>query len=574
MGTDLKRLIDVATGRQKADLVLKNARIINVFTQEIHEGDVAVADGWIAGIGEYNGMEERDLHHLYLAPGLIDAHVHIESTMAVPGEFAKAVAARGTTTVIADPHEIANVLGLDGIQYILEQSEDLPVDVFVMFPSCVPATGFESSGARLEAKDLKQYTGNRRILGLGELMDYNGVVASDDRVLAKILAAEGKIKDGHAPGLAGKALNAYTAAGIKTDHECTTLEEMLEKLRLGFYVQIREGSAAKDLEVLIKGVNSDNMRRCIFCTDDRHLEDIMNHGHIDNNVRLAIQSGITPAAAVAMATLNAAECYRLADRGAIAPGYLADMIVIDDLQHFHVSEVYKAGKRVALDGKSLFDAEAKKVEYVLNTIKIREVTAGLLDLKLSSDVVNVIRVFPGNLTTEKVQRKVQLENGFFKVCPQDGILKLAVVERHKATGNIGLGLLENFGIRNAAIASTIAHDSHNLIVAGDNDADMLAAIEELKMRGGGITICSRGQVVNTLPLPVAGLLSDKPFEEINGKLKEMLEIAYDLGVNKEIEPFMTLSFVALPVIPEIRLTDRGLFDVKKNSFIPIEAGNF
>ncbi len=568
---DMKKRIDIAAGRVDADLVLKNAKIVDVFSEEIIEGDVAISDGRIAGIGEYNGKEEIDLNGKYVAPGLIDGHVHIESSMVTPGQFAKAIVPHGTTTIIADPHEIANVCGLDGIEYILEGSKGIPLDVFVMLPSCVPATAFENSGAKLCADELEKMINSDRVLGLGELMDYPAVIGGNKEVLDKIKIAGDKIKDGHGPDIAGKELNAYVSAGIRTEHECTTVEEMQDRIRLGMYILIREGSAARNLEELIKGITRANLRRTLFCTDDRHPEDILNDGHIDNNIRLAIKNGIDPISAIKIASLNAAECYRLYDRGAIVPGYLADLIVIDDIESFNVEKVFKEGKLVAKNSKALFEVKAKKNSKVMDTVRLSEVNKDMLKIKLESDIVNVMRLSAHSLVTKKVIRKVDTEEGYFKYNDMLDILKLVVIERHNKTGNIGLGLVENFNLKGGAIASTVAHDSHNLIVAGDNDEDILLAIKEIGEIGGGITICSKGKVLKSLPLPIAGLISDKSLDEVSTELKEMLKIAYDMGVNKDIDPFMTLAFLALPVIPELKLTDVGLFDVTKFDFIDLSV---
>lgn len=567
----MKKRIDIAAGRVDGDLVLKNAKIVDVFSEEIIEGDIAISDGRIAGIGEYAGKEEIDLNGKYVAPGLIDGHVHIESSMVTPSQFAKAIVPHGTTTIIADPHEIANVCGLDGIEYILEGSRDIPLDVFVMLPSCVPATDFENSGAELCATELEKMINSDRVLGLGELMDYPGVIGGHKGVVEKIKMAGDKLKDGHGPGIAGKELNAYVSAGIKTEHECTTVEEMQDRIRLGMYILIREGSAARNLEALVKGITRANLRRTLFCTDDRHPEDILNDGHIDNNIRLAIRNGIKPIAAIKIASLNAAECYRLYDRGAIVPGYLADLIVIDDMESFNIEKVFKEGKLVAKDSKALFEVKVKNSSKVMDTVKLSEVNKDMLKIKLESDIINVMRLSAHSLVTKKVIRKVDTEGGYFKYNDMLDILKLVVIERHNRTGNIGLGLVENFNLRSGAIASTVAHDSHNLIIAGDNDEDILLAIKEIDEIGGGITICSKGKVLKSLPLPIAGLMSDKALDEVSAELKEMLKIAYDMGVNKDIDPFMTLAFLALPVIPELKLTDVGLFDVTKFDFIDLSV---
>ncbi|WP_077369270.1 adenine deaminase [Anaerosalibacter sp. Marseille-P3206] len=554
---ELKNKITIAKGDKKAQLVLKNCKIINVFTNEIIEGDVAIEKDTIVGIGQYDGIEEIDLKGKYLSPGFIDGHVHIESSMVTPAQFAKAIVPRGTTSIIADPHEIANVKGIDGIKYILEDSKNLPLDVFVMLPSCVPATPFENSGAKLEADDLKELIGEERVLGLGELMNYPGVINTDESVLQKIIMAEGKKIDGHGPIISDKELNAYIVAGISTEHECSTLEEMLNRLRLGMYVLIREGSAAKNLKELIKAVSKDNLRRCLFCTDDKHPEEILKDGHIDYNIKLAIESGIDPIDAIKMATLNSAECYGLKGKGAIAPGYTADLVVIDNLKDFNILKVFKNGKAVSENLQPLFQGTPSSTEKVANSVNIQKIKREDLDLQLKSENVNVIGIEPHSLVTKKLERKMN-----------DNLLKVAVIERHNKTGNIGLGLVEGFGLKNGAIASTIAHDSHNIIVIGDNDEDMLYCIEEIQRIGGGITIVSNGKVLDSLPLTIAGLMSSEPLEIVNKKYKNMLKIAHEeLNVNSEIEPFMTLSFIALPVIPELKITDMGLFYVNDFKFI-------
>ncbi|NMB08484.1 MAG: adenine deaminase [Tissierellia bacterium] len=562
--------IKIANGEKKAPLVLKNANIINVFTNEIIPGDVALYNGKIVGIGEYSGEKEIDLEGKYLSPSFIDGHVHIESSMVSPGQFSKAIVPRGVTTIIADPHEIANVAGLEGIKYILDSSENLPLDVYIMLPSCVPSTPFENSGAILNAEDLEKLIDHPRVLGLGEMMNYPGVVNGDKEVLKKLTMFKEHIIDGHGPLLKDKELNAYVGAGIVTEHECSTLEEMKDRLRLGMYIHIREGSAAKNLGELIQGVNKDNLRRCIFCTDDKHPSDLLADGSIDHNIRLAIKNGIDPIDCIKMASLNAAECYGLRWRGAIAPNYYADMVVIDNLEDFNILEVYKEGKLVAKDNKPLFNLEEIDSSSMMNSVNIEKITEKDLEIKLEGSKVNVIKLLPHSLITEKVIREVELEKGVFK--PQKDILKVAVVERHNKTGNIGLGLVEGFGLKNGAIASTVAHDSHNIIVIGDNDRDMVMAIYELEKVGGGITIVSNGEILDTLALEIAGLMSQKPLGEVNEKLNGMLDTSYEkLGINREHEPFMTLSFIALPVIPDIKLTDMGLFHVGEFKFIDLSV---
>ncbi|NJD04018.1 MAG: adenine deaminase [Ruminiclostridium sp.] len=571
MTYDANELVDIAAGRKKSGLVLKNAEIVNVFTHDVCKSDIAIAGEMIAGIGHYEGLEEIDLDGRYAVPGLIDAHMHLESSMVMPSEFARAVVPRGTTTVIADPHEIANVAGLAGVRFLLDNTRDILLDVFIMLPSCVPATSFDDSGAIFSINDMEKLYNDARVLGLGEVMDFQGIVSGSQDLMQKIKLFSGKIIDGHAPGLTGIDLNAYAAAGIRTEHECSGADEMLEKLRLGFYILIREGSAARDLPALVKAVNPNNLRRCLFCTDDRQLEDIVEHGHIDNNVRLAVRNGIDPVSAITMATLNTAECYGLRDRGAIAPGYLADIVILDSLEEFKIHSVYRKGRPVT--AKSGSPDNMIIPQNIENTINIKVVTADMFKIKIGNPFVNVIEIVHGSIVTRKTIKKVSVEKGEFKrITPNDPV-KLAVIERHKASGRIGLGLLDKFGLREGAIASTISHDSHNIIVAGDNDEDMLAAINGINGNGGGITICSGGRAIKTLPLKIAGLISVKTYQEVYSILGEMLEIAHKMGIPDGMDPFMTLSFLALTVIPELRLTDRGLVDVVEGRFINLDAGS-
>jgi len=569
---DTKKLIDFAMKNKNADLVFKNAKIVNVLSHEIIHADLAIHEGVIVGIGNYDGVQNIDLQGKFIVPGLIDSHVHIESSMVSPVEFAKAVVPRGTTTIIADPHEIANVCGLDGIDYMLKSSENLPLDVYLMLPSCVPATNFENSGAILKAEDLEKFINHPRVLGLGEMMNYPGVIYKDQSVIDKIDLAHknNKFIDGHGPEMKNEELNAYVISGVSTEHECSTVDEMIERLRLGMYIMIREGSAARNLETLVRGVNNYNYQRCLFCTDDKHPEDILSKGHIDNNIRLAIKNGIDPISAIQMATINAATCYNLKNTGAIAPGYYADILVVDDLKEFNVEKVYKKGILVGENKKPLFRSNDVDNSKVTDTVNIFDIKAENLKIKLREDIANVIRLLPHNLVTEKVTRKVDVENNEFKYNNKLDILKLVVLERHKNTKNIGLGLVENFKLKNGAIASTIAHDSHNIIAVGDNDEDILNAIKEVESIGGGIAISSQNEILDRLPLIIGGLMSDKDIEYVDSKLKNMLNIAHDeLHVSKEIDPFMTLSFLALPVIPQIKLTDKGLFDVAKFEFIEL-----
>ncbi|WML34840.1 adenine deaminase [Clostridium sp. OS1-26] len=569
MSVELKqKRVNVAMKKEKADLVIKNANIINVFTKEIVQGDIAICMDQIVGIGNYSGINEIDAKGKYVCPGLIDSHVHIESTMVTPSEFAKAVLPHGTTTIIADPHEIANVCGINGIHFMLNQSKSLPLNVYFMMPSCVPSTPFENNGAVLSAELIEPLLSSERILGLGEVMDYPSVVSGKEEMLKKIDLFDDKIIDGHSPNLTGEALNAYRVAGIMTDHECTTIDEVIEHLRLGMYLQIREGSAARNLENIIKGMLRKNMgfNRCIFCTDDKHLEDIKKEGHISYNIKKAIACGVDPIEAICMATINTAQCYRLKRLGAIAPGYSADLIILDSLDEFNIDKVLYRGD-VVYENNKLCTEISLKIEdrNVFNTVRIPNISIEDLRISLENNTATVIGLTSKELITKKETAEVRVINGAF--VQDEQFSKVAVIERHKSTKNIGLGIVSNFNIKNGAIASTVAHDSHNLIVVGDNDEDMLIAIEELKRVNGGYTIVSRGKVVGTLELPVAGIMSNSTAEYVENTLNSMLEEAFKLGINNKIDPFITLSFLALPVIPEIRITDQGLFDVSKFEFI-------
>lgn len=565
----LKDFIKKSQATSKAEIVLKNGNIINVFTGEIIKADIAIDSGIIIGIGNYAGEKEIDLEDKYISPGFIDSHVHIESSMSSPSEFAKIIVPKGVTTIIADPHEIANVKGIQGIEYIINDSKSLPLDVYIMLPSCVPATDFENSGAILEAEDLKLLKDNESILGLGEMMNYPGVINADDKVIDKLILFKDKIIDGHGPMISGKNLNAYIMGGIKTEHECSTIDEVNDRLRLGMHILIRQGSAAKDLKNIISAVNKDNLRRFMFCTDDKHPEDLMKEGTIDFNIKLAIKSGIEAVDAIKMATINSAECYGLKDIGAIAPGYKADLVVIDNLDDFNILKVFKDGKLVGQDNKALFKTKEYIARNLMNSVNIKRVKKQDIQIKMETNKANVISVTENSLITEKAVREVSLSDGCFQYSDED-ILKLVIVERHKATGNIGVGLIENIRLKNGAIGSTIGHDSHNIIVVGDNDEDILAAIDQLEKIGGGITIVSNGQVIKSLELEIGGLMTSKPIEETNNTLKEMIHISYErLNVNKNIDPFMTLSFMGLPVIPKLKLTDMGLFDVEKFDFIEV-----
>ena len=568
----LEQLIDAAIGRKKAEIVLKNGRFVNVFTGEICEGDIAIEGGKIVGFGKYEGETEYDIAGKIAVPGLIDAHVHIESSQLSPEEFARLVLPRGTTTVIADPHEITNVCGIAGAKYIADAAKNTPLEVKVMLPSCVPATAFETSGATLTGADTEKYIGADFIHGLGEFMNYPGVIYKDTEVMKKLAAARdaGKVIDGHAPSTSGLGLNAYIAAGISTDHECTSPEEALEKISKGMYVHLREGSATRNVAVNCKAATASNLRRFLLCTDDRHAADIRAKGHLDNALRVAVAAGMEPVWAVIAATLNSAECYRLYGKGAIAPGYDADIAVFDDLKNFSCAMTFKGGKLVAKEGKALFETGGKYLpDAVKNTVHVGDIAADDFKIKLKGKRANVIRILKDNVVTEKVVREVESEHGDVKLSGTD-LLKLAVVERHHGTGNIGLGLLEGYGLKNGAIALTIAHDSHNVIVLGDNNADMAAAVAELKRIGGGMAVAEGGRAYS-LSLDIAGLMSSLPAEEYIAQSEKLLEKAYSMGVSRDFEAFMSLSFLALLVIPSIKLSDKGLFDADKFEFCSIDA---
>jgi adenine deaminase len=565
-----KEIVKIARGEKKAELVLKNCQIVNVFSGKIEQGNIAIQDDKIVGIGDYSGIKEIDLKNQYVAPGFIDGHVHIESSLLTPSQFSKVVLPKGTTTVIADPHEIANVCGIDGIKYMLKASKQTPLDVYIMLPSCVPSTKFENSGSVLDYEELVKLKDEENILGLGEMMNFPGVILGEDIVHEKLSGFRDRIIDGHAPDVSGKELDAYIAAGVETDHECTTVNEMEEKLGKGMYIHIREGSATRNLKDLIKGVTLQNSRRILFCTDDKQPYDIKREGHINYNVKLAIEEGIDPVMAIQMASLNIAECYGLKRIGAIAPGYQADFVVFDDLKQMSISKVYKKGKLVAEDDQTIIDVEPYLDENVLHTIHIKDVEQLSFDMPLSTDYVKVIQLIDHNIVTKKVVRKVDVKDGMFEPNDKLDILKMAVIERHKNTGNIGLGLVEGYGLKNGAMALSVAHDSHNIIVIGDNDNDMRLAVKELNKIDGGVAVCSNGEVLHTLRLEVAGLMTNSSLEEVELDVKKIVEIARDKGVSENIDPILTLAFLALPVIPDLKLTDCGLFDVSQFTFVDIE----
>jgi len=566
---DTLKIVQVARGDKKADTVLKNCKILDVFNEAIIEGDIAITDGLIVGIGSYNGDNEIDIKGDYVIPGLIDAHVHIESSFLTPPQFSRLVVPKGTTTVIADPHEIGNVCGSMGIEYMINSSGDLPIDVFVMLPSCVPSTEYEHSGAILDAVALEKLKDKDRVIGLGEVMNYPGVVKGNKEVHDKIKLFSGGLIDGHSPNLSGKDLSAYIASGVKTDHECSNLKEMNERIQNGMYVLIREGSATRNLSTLVKGVTKENAHRIAFCTDDKQPEDIMKDGHINYNVNRSIELGLDPITAIKMATLNPATCYRLYNKGAVAPGFLADLVITKSLEFINPLQVYKAGQLVAENNCCLVEVPFYENEALTKTVNIKDVDHLDLSLLLTSDIVRVIKLVEDNIITEEVTRKVDLEQGYFKCNTKLDILKLAVIERHHQTGFVGLGLVEGYGLKTGAIGLTIAHDSHNVIVIGTNDEDMKLAAQTLEDCSGGIVIIDRGEVQGLLPLEIGGLMTNRTYESIVEYLHELTALARLYGVREVVEPFLTLAFLALPVIPELKLTDQGLFDVTRFEFVEI-----
>ena len=575
----LHHLIDVAAGRVPADLCLKNCRVVDVFNKDLFSADVLITRGLIAGFGgsDFPPAEETfDAKGAYLAPGLIDSHVHIESSHLSPAEFSRLVVPHGTTTVVADPHEICNVCGLEGFDYMLKASKDTALQVFLQVPSCVPCTPFEHAGAVLEAEQIALRLGNPRVLGLGELMNFVGVCAADDGILDKLIVADRfhKLVDGHSPGLFGAALDAYTASGVRTDHECSSPEELEDRVRRGVYVLLRQGTACHDVVNLLPGVKRGNDRFCLFCTDDRQSASLIQEGHIDNNIRLAVSHGLDPITAICMATINAANCYNMSDRGSVAPGRRADLILFEDLDDLRVHHVWVAGKLVAAHGTYLAQDPHVKPEGVSGRMNVRNFSPQRLALPLRSDLARTIRIIPGSVVTEEGRVRVKRDQDGCWVRDEQDVVKIAVVERHKGTGCIGLGLLEGYGLKNGAVATSVAHDSHNIIVAGDNNADMAIAVRQLVEMGGGMAIVHQGRLLGSLPHEIAGLMTDRPGEEVAHRLEELGSIACEvLGVHESVDPFMTLCFMALPVIPKLKITDTGLFDVNAFCTVPVEAGD-
>lgn len=563
----LPKRLRVARGEEPAELVLTGGRVANVYTGEWLETDVALCDGVIVGLGEYAGPS-LPVPGRYILPGFIDGHLHLESSMLTPRELSRALLPLGTTTVVADPHEIANVWGARGLDYLLGGSEDLPVDFFFMLPPCVPATPLETSGASLEARDLEPYLSHPLVLGLAEVMNFPGVVAGDQGLLAKIALFPRGPVDGHAPLLSGQALSAYRLAGIGSDHECTALAEAREKLRLGFYLMLREGSLAKNLSDLLPAVTPASLRRTMLVTDDSHPEDLVRTGHLNHLLRKAVSRGLDPLAAVTMVTLNPAEYFRLRDRGAVAPGLAADLVVVEDLREFHIDKVLKNGKLVVDQGKLVAEPTAPPVPAPTSSMKVKELALEAFSPPAHGSVAKVIGLIPGQLLTEKRLLPAPVREGRLATDPGHDILKLAVVERHHGTGNVGLGLVQGFGLLRGALASSVAHDSHNIVVAGASEPDMLLAVRHLVNLGGGMAVVAGGRVVAELALPIAGLMSPEPLERVAAAYGTLQEAYRGLGGNLP-DPFMALSFLALPVIPALKLTDLGLVDVDRFQVVPL-----
>lgn len=552
-----QRIIAVAAGREKADLVLKNAKYLNVFSNEFLCGDIAVANGLIAGVGKYDGKTEIDVSGKLVLPGFIDAHIHLESSMVTPAEFAKAVVAHGTTTVITDPHEITNVMGIDGVEYMIQASQNLPIDVHFMMPSCVPATEIDESGAELDCKDIDLYLDNKKVLGLAEMMNYVGVINGDKNVLSKIVTSQAHHKkiDGHAPELSGNDLNAYIAAGVYSDHECSTFENALEKLRKGQFIMIREGTAAHNLKALMPLLTQQYYSRCMFATDDKHPSDLLHGGHIDYIVKQALKNGADPIVALKTATHHAARYFLLNNKGAIASGYLADIVVVDNLEDFNVETVFKRGKLV-FDGEvkdfSAPTVDEKLAEKCFDTFHLDSVTPSSFKV---DGKLGLIGLVGGELLTRNLGTadKIDVEND---------ILKIACIERHKGTNHIGVGYVKGYSLKSGAVATSVAHDSHNIITVGCNDDDIAVAVNAIKDSKGGIAVVENGKIKALLELPIAGLMSDEPLTTVNEKLENAKSSAYELGADKSIDPFMTLSFLSLPVIPSLRITTKGVFNAE------------
>ena len=575
MKETLKKLIDVAAGRVPADIVIKNAKVINVYAGTVTEGDIAICGSQIAGIGSYEGEQVIDAAGRYIAPGFIDGHIHIESSYVSPEEIGVMLVPHGGTTIIADPHEIVNVCGLRGLDYMMEAGKRTKLDIQYMLPSCVPSTPFENAGAIINAAEMEEPIKNEGILGLGEFMDFFGVVNNNDATIDKLIVAKeaGKLSDGHAPGLSGNLFNAYACTGIVADHECATIDEINEHIAAGMYVMLREGSACHNLRENLKAVTPQNSSRFVLCSDDRQPKTMLHEGHLDNHLRILVEEGIDPFTAIRMATLNAAQCFGLSDRGAIAPGLRADLVFLDDLKDFKISKVFIAGELIADEGRYLPEIEKYSIDSVKGSVVVKDFSTDKLKMHLKSNKVNTIEMLPGGVVTKKGYAEITLdENGEFVRNPEQDVVKMAVVERHHETGNVACAFLAGYGIKQGAIAVTIAHDSHNIIAIGVSDDEIAAAVNALVEQEGGMVLVKDGKVIGSMPMPIAGLMSDQPGSWVDERLTVLHDLAYDeLGVSRSVEPIMTLTFMSLAVIPEVRLTDMGFFDVFKFDFIPVEA---
>lgn len=561
-------LIGAAVGKNKADLVLKNAFILNVLDSTIEKNDIAICDDLIVGIGSYEGEKEINCEGLYIAPGFIESHVHIESSMVTPEIYSSISLQNGVTTAIIDPHEIANVKGIDGIRFMIENSKKAKMDLFFNLPSCVPATNFEDNGAILNAEDLSELLKEDNVLGLGEVMDVEAVLGCDEEMLKKLALFESRVIDGHCPLLFGKSLNAYILAGIKTDHECLSSEEAREKVKRGLYVMLREGSAARNLISLLPSVDRYNYKRFLYCTDDRHLEDLVMEGSINNCIKKSIEWGLESMIAYSIGTINAAECYGLKDRGIIAPGFKADLVILEDIKEVKIKNVIKNGQILAKNDDISYN---EKETVFSNTINYKPINRKIFEIQKKSDNVNVIKVIKGSLQTEKIVRKVLSKGTTVQEIEGDNILKIAVVERHKNTHKSSVGFIQGISIKNCAVAQSIAHDSHNVIVIGDNDCDMELAVNTILNLSGGIAIISKGKVLDYIRLPICGLMTDDYPERIIKTLKNLKNITKKLGFDEDMDLFTTLSFLSLPVIPDLKITASGLFDFQKYEFIDLFA---